>query len=91
MVRAKPEEERLQRHGVGTVGTGRLARLTAQDLARLIEAERQPTRARHLLLTAMPPTLPEVTTKRRSGAAERKGLDGACLVRRSATRDRGFY
>jgi len=32
---------RLQAHGIGTVGRGRLARLTEQDLERLIEAERQ--------------------------------------------------
>jgi hypothetical protein len=32
---------RLQAHGIGSAGRGRLARLTEQDLERLIEAERQ--------------------------------------------------
>jgi hypothetical protein len=32
----------LARHGIGVIGRGRLARLTAADVERLIEAERQP-------------------------------------------------
>jgi len=32
----------LAEHGIGTIGRGRLARLTERDLAQLIEAERQP-------------------------------------------------
>lgn len=34
-------QRKLRDHGIGTIGRGRLARLTEQDLARLVEAERQ--------------------------------------------------
>lgn len=34
-------KRKLTRHGIGTIGSGRPARLTEQDVERLIEAERQ--------------------------------------------------
>jgi hypothetical protein len=36
---------KLVEHGIGTIGSRRLARLAEQDLERLIEAERQPAAA----------------------------------------------
>ncbi len=35
-------KDRLKHHGIGPIGRGRIARLTEGDVARLIEAERQP-------------------------------------------------
>jgi len=35
-------KRKLASHGIGTVGRGRIARLSEEDLARLINAERQP-------------------------------------------------
>lgn len=35
-------KRKLAARGIGTIGKGRLARLSEADLARLIEAERQP-------------------------------------------------
>jgi excisionase family DNA binding protein len=38
-------QRKLAEHGIATVGRRRLARLTEEDLERLIQAERQPTSA----------------------------------------------
>lgn len=40
-------QRKLAEHGIGTIGRRRLARLTEQDLERLVEAERQPTSTAH--------------------------------------------
>ena len=50
---ARTVQRRLAAHGIATIGTGRRARITQEDLVRLIEAERQEG-ARYSGITAAP-------------------------------------
>jgi hypothetical protein len=52
---------RLRDYGIGTIGRGRIARVTEQDFARLIEAERQ----------FVPAPSPGVNPADREGASDR--------------------